>query len=199
MSDDTTAEPGGLSRRDMLRRSALVGGTIVWVTPAVQSIASPAFANGSPVEERPCLFTFFLKFDPEAGAGCINGFCPSESPTHLPSCDPGPSSESTPILADDGLGGVTITVDGTPLGNASASYNPSGGGCVTITFTGFTVSETSSYFIVKDGGGPGCEAADGGDFGDVPSAGSSFTFCGETTPQEGLSHLNMAVCVTANT
>jgi hypothetical protein len=43
----------GLSRRDMLRRSALVGGTVVWMAPAVQTLAAPAFANGSTSEENP--------------------------------------------------------------------------------------------------------------------------------------------------
>jgi hypothetical protein len=42
---------GGVSRRTMLKRSALVGGSLVWVTPAVQSIGATAFAettDGSP-------------------------------------------------------------------------------------------------------------------------------------------------------
>lgn len=43
----------GLSRRDMLRRSALVGGTVVWMAPAVQTLAAPAFAAGSTAEENP--------------------------------------------------------------------------------------------------------------------------------------------------
>ena len=47
------SEGQGLSRRDMLRRSALVGGTVVWMAPAVQTIAVPAFANGSPAQECP--------------------------------------------------------------------------------------------------------------------------------------------------
>ncbi len=35
----------GLSRRDLLRRGAIVGGTLLWATPAVQSITRPAFAG----------------------------------------------------------------------------------------------------------------------------------------------------------
>lgn len=34
----------GLSRRTLLRRSAVVGGTLVWAAPAVQTLAKPAFA-----------------------------------------------------------------------------------------------------------------------------------------------------------
>jgi hypothetical protein len=35
----------GLTRRDLLRRGAIVGGTLLWAAPVVQSIAKPAFAN----------------------------------------------------------------------------------------------------------------------------------------------------------
>ena len=35
----------GMTRRDMLRRGAIVGGTLLWVAPAIQSIAPKAFAQ----------------------------------------------------------------------------------------------------------------------------------------------------------
>lgn len=45
MSDDTR---GGLSRRDLIKRGAIIGG-VAWSAPIVQGIASPAFAaDGSP-------------------------------------------------------------------------------------------------------------------------------------------------------
>lgn len=34
----------GLTRRDLLRRGAIVGGTLLWAAPAVQTISRPAFA-----------------------------------------------------------------------------------------------------------------------------------------------------------
>jgi hypothetical protein len=34
----------GLTRRDLLRRGAVVGGTLLWAAPVVQSITKPAFA-----------------------------------------------------------------------------------------------------------------------------------------------------------
>lgn len=49
MSDDARArgdienEPG-LTRRDLMRRGAVVGGTLLWAAPVVQSISRPAFA-----------------------------------------------------------------------------------------------------------------------------------------------------------
>jgi hypothetical protein len=41
----TTGAPGRITRRDALRRGAVLGGAVVWATPAVQSIARPAFAD----------------------------------------------------------------------------------------------------------------------------------------------------------
>jgi hypothetical protein len=35
----------GLTRRDLIRRGAVVGGTLLWAAPAVQSISKPAFAT----------------------------------------------------------------------------------------------------------------------------------------------------------
>jgi hypothetical protein len=35
----------GMTRRDLLRRGAIVGGTLLWAAPAIQSIAKPAFAS----------------------------------------------------------------------------------------------------------------------------------------------------------
>ena len=39
---------GDLSRRSVIKRAAVVGAATAWATPTVQSIASPAFATGSP-------------------------------------------------------------------------------------------------------------------------------------------------------
>jgi hypothetical protein len=49
--NETSGEPGGLDRRELLRKAALIGGTL-WVVPAVQSLnvrAAHASA-GSPME-----------------------------------------------------------------------------------------------------------------------------------------------------
>ncbi len=39
----------GMSRRDLLKRTAILGGTLAWVTPAIQSVTHPAYA-GTPSE-----------------------------------------------------------------------------------------------------------------------------------------------------
>jgi len=45
----------GLDRREFLRRSAIVGGTVAWMTPVIQSLAPPAFAHSvSPTEDCCC-------------------------------------------------------------------------------------------------------------------------------------------------
>lgn len=35
----------GMSRRELLRRGAVVGGALLWVAPAMQSLTPPAYAN----------------------------------------------------------------------------------------------------------------------------------------------------------
>ena len=40
-----------LSRRSVIKRAAVVGAATAWATPTIQSIASPAFAAGSPAGE----------------------------------------------------------------------------------------------------------------------------------------------------
>jgi hypothetical protein len=50
--DDTRlklSDESGMTRRDLMRRGAVVGGTLLWVAPAIQSIGSKAYAQvGSP-------------------------------------------------------------------------------------------------------------------------------------------------------
>jgi hypothetical protein len=45
------AESGRLSRRDLIRRGAIVGGSLIWVAPAIQSLTPAANAQtvGSPM------------------------------------------------------------------------------------------------------------------------------------------------------
>jgi hypothetical protein len=38
------SDESGITRRDMLRRGAIVGGTLLWVAPAIQSMAPKALA-----------------------------------------------------------------------------------------------------------------------------------------------------------
>lgn len=44
----------GLSRRDLLRRGAVVGGTLLWVAPAIQSITPNAYAQQQVGSFRAC-------------------------------------------------------------------------------------------------------------------------------------------------
>ena len=54
----------GMSRRDLLRRGAIVGGTLLWVAPAIQTMAPKAFAQ----EVSP-------------GGGCAACYCWNTRPT----------------------------------------------------------------------------------------------------------------------
>jgi hypothetical protein len=44
----------GMSRRDLIRRGAIVGGTLLWVAPAIQSFAPKAFAVEGDVGSKGC-------------------------------------------------------------------------------------------------------------------------------------------------
>lgn len=44
----------GMSRRDLIRRGAIVGGTLLWVAPAIQSMAPKAFAVEGDVGSKGC-------------------------------------------------------------------------------------------------------------------------------------------------
>lgn len=64
----------GISRRTVLRRGAVVGGSLVWAAPAVQSISRSALAatNGTP-PVGDCICTGTSSFDVTAGlSGLIN-------------------------------------------------------------------------------------------------------------------------------
>ena len=44
----------GISRRDLIRRAAIVGGTLIWAAPAVQTITAKAYAATSPIVSACC-------------------------------------------------------------------------------------------------------------------------------------------------
>lgn len=50
---DQEREQAGISRRSLIKRSAIVGGAAVWATPVVQSFTSPAGAQGLPTSGSP--------------------------------------------------------------------------------------------------------------------------------------------------
>jgi hypothetical protein len=43
-SNDEVGSKGRITRRDLIRKGAIVGGTLAWVAPAMQSLAKPAYA-----------------------------------------------------------------------------------------------------------------------------------------------------------
>jgi hypothetical protein len=80
----------GVSRRELLRRGAIVGGTLVWATPVLQSLAPPAFAQATP---RPCGCCY-----------CWNG--DKQNPT------PAPGAPSGDAVGDDGCAGIFGSPEG---------------------------------------------------------------------------------------
>jgi hypothetical protein len=46
--DDAVRRGQGISRRELLRRGAIVGGTVAWAAPLIQSLTPPAYAQMGP-------------------------------------------------------------------------------------------------------------------------------------------------------
>ena len=74
MSDDGIKRELGISRRQLMKRGAVVGGTILWAAPVIQSLSAPAFAQtNTPKPDNTCCAC--KQPNPQTGAHCqTNGF-----------------------------------------------------------------------------------------------------------------------------
>ncbi len=57
----------GMSRRDLLRRSAIVGGAVLWVAPVMQSITQKAYAQEATVSGGECAACYCYTTTPRPG------------------------------------------------------------------------------------------------------------------------------------
>lgn len=113
---ESEPSPGsrGITRREMLKRSAIVGGTLAWAAPAVQTLAQPAFAAtiGSALQYSfvgvilDCGGTYYrMKWNDPSGSNlapsacgkwtddkCSDTFYPSSITSYSSSCAPGASA-----------------------------------------------------------------------------------------------------------
>jgi hypothetical protein len=103
--DESARRELGISRRELLRKGAIVGGTLLWATPVVQSLTPAAQAAASPICSccacnQPvfpggsrCVVDGFSAAGCAAacGAGGVNSFC--ESTTGVCSCTSTPTVE----------------------------------------------------------------------------------------------------------
>jgi hypothetical protein len=53
MSENTSSVQGGMTRREMLKKSALVG-AVAWATPVISSLNTPAYAQQNVVSPAAC-------------------------------------------------------------------------------------------------------------------------------------------------
>lgn len=168
MSDENESARGsGISRREALRRGAIVGGAVVWASPVVQTIGMhKAYAQTTPAVTDISFIalllqcgttTYRIKWETDftgAPDECGNSFA-------IGNCNP----------SDLGSGSVSSCPDG-----VSASVNPNGS--VTVTFPS---SCNITDFVVKRGqccAGPG-QAGEPS----VPIGGGSATFGVPTSNQ----------------
>jgi hypothetical protein len=69
---DHEAAGGGLSRRDVIRRGAVAGGTLLWATPVIQSLGGVAHAQGSPGPGGECVY-YAIHLDADGGCNDVAG------------------------------------------------------------------------------------------------------------------------------
>lgn len=69
----------GVSRREMLRRSAIAGGTLLWAAPVIQSIGPSAFAQVGSQTYHKCCFCFRPRRWAPAPTTCINNGMPPDA------------------------------------------------------------------------------------------------------------------------
>lgn len=111
--DDAIRRELGISRRDLLKKGAIVGGTLLWATPVVQSLTPAASAQQAvtpicsccacndpvfPLGAR-CIVDSFSSAGCTAacGPGGVNSFCSNVTPLGTCVCTSNPVTE--PICA----------------------------------------------------------------------------------------------------
>jgi len=82
--DDATRRALGISRRDLLKGAGVAGGALLWVTPAVETFAKPAFQT---VTSPGC-----------DSVACVNIFVGSTLIGHLEPCMTSPGEENCPCV-----------------------------------------------------------------------------------------------------
>lgn len=149
-SDAVTHGPGEHSRRTMIKRSAVIGGALLWAAPTVQTLSAPAFAAGSPVAGGGDI-SFVALLATCAGVKYRFKFEVENGVVQPVECGP---KFSTGDCSDNlGQGDPNVSKECPPPPGVTATANPDGS--VTVSgLSGCTIHD----FIVKAGqccAGPG--------------------------------------------
>ncbi len=158
------AEPqkSGLSRRQLMKRGAVVGGAALWVPPVVQSLRMPAHAQvGSPEPPVECIVDGFM-----TGKGTVDLAGGLSVDYELRQLDCPPLTSSPELKVDWTDGGVVYSFElftftsrlctddpGIPNG-ANANFDTvTGSGDGTLTVDGVPESASVSFQFVDAGEG----------------------------------------------
>lgn len=69
----------GVTRRQMLRRSAIAGGTLLWAVPVIQTLGPAAFAQTGSTNHHKCCFCSNPRHQTLPPIQCINNGIPPNS------------------------------------------------------------------------------------------------------------------------
>lgn len=163
----TGSEPG-ISRRDVMKRGALVGGAMVWATPVVQTMARPAFAaEGTPVNMSWAAFTFLADDGKYYGFKVEVESCTLEEPGSTPCCQ-----------APDHWDNVRDALEEFGAGNFNCAHD---GNCLVVTLPGAAVSPGDNVnYAAMNAGGDDSSAYFEGD-GGCGSSSSDDVMCAKGT------------------
>lgn len=189
-------EPTGTSRRDVLKRGAVVGGALVWTTPVVQSLGGVAFgatpsdvAEETPVVNRAASVTISRDTDTRPSVG--SDYNSTAGGFNVPQIALTNASDAGVLLTGFSLtvGDTTFNFDFVRDEVASTGVVPQlvspdrvneGGvrsNVLAYTFTGFQVGSTFNFEadLDPDGGSPTTDFRQIL-FNSSPSAVATFTF-----------------------
>jgi hypothetical protein len=109
---------GGITRRGLMKRGALLGGAVVWATPVIQSLTTSAHAQASPL----CSACLSATTDPDGPGGNPPT---SEHVTFTP------TPQCCNCIAGFGGGVVGVLVCAVLTGDCSGVTGPNPGPCTT--------------------------------------------------------------------
>lgn len=167
-----------LERRAFIKRAGVVAGATVWAVPTVQSLASPAFAAGSPPPPNgECPPEKLVRFKYDVGTGFDSGLPKQDSEAGKCLVQVDDYYSAGRVVGSNGCftsGGCTVCVSVTLSGDGKTA---------TVRVTGGTINDVD----IKGGSSksPNGYCADGNPTGDgttavvsAPSGGAGISFVG---------------------
>ena len=158
-------ERSGISRRDLIKRGAVVGGVALWAPPVVQSLRVPAFGQTGSPPPVSCIVDGFMT---GAGAGNSTSGIKVSYDLRTMDCPPQTSSPELKVSWSTGKGANKIDYDfellaftsrvcidnGTVPNDANANFDTiNGSGTGTLSINGVDQNGSITFSFLDNGEG----------------------------------------------